>query len=388
MSDPTADIQRLQQENAALRAELQAAAARQAATGQARRKALRIGWSLFFPLFDRKKIVRSGMQLFTTLSGYATQRDAWPTPEAVIEDGRAFALAMLRFSIRRRSLMLLLSLIAFVIPGIQIWLVYRQNEIIENQNKFFEIDVFDTTARGLTSGTASSRQMTSALLAKVDLDLLKGMVEGVFESDIGGAFTASDVDARARRMQGAAFRGYLIGAMSQQIRHRAAETGLARLHDEAFPMFAAVMGDARLRVAELLRIGRSAATADSALAEEVSNYLVNLVQLMRTHYRLALSVGEEPRYFANLAPVLARAAGRRLGGEPSPFEDVFFHGAMEELLLDLAQGVPFGEPEPPIAADPGTIRRLTQEGFQRLKDGVGDHARVNWSNLESLVGVR
>src|SRR5690606_5773371 len=122
-------------------------------------------------------------------SGYGGPREAWPDREALLADAREFSLAMLRFAIRRRTLMLLLSMIAFVIPAIQIWLVYKQNEIITNQNKFFEIEVFDTTARGLTSGTLSSRQVTSALLAKVDLELLGGMVEGVFESDIGGALT-------------------------------------------------------------------------------------------------------------------------------------------------------------------------------------------------------
>jgi len=334
-------------------------------------------------------LVRNSMQLFDMFSGLTAAREAWPDREKIIEESKQLLLSFMRYAVRRRMLMLILGLTAFVIPGIQIWLVHRQNQIIENQNKFFEIDVFDTTARGLTSGNASSRQVTSALLAKVDLDLLGGMVEGVFESDIGGAYTASDIDARSRRMQGAAFRGYLIAALSRQIHEHGDTMDHEAINEKVYPMFRAIIRDAKFRVPELLRISRSSATADSALAEEVSSYLLNLTNLMRTQFRLALSVEDQPRYFTTIASLIARVSGRRssFGGEKSPFEEVFFAAGIEELLLDLAQDLPFGQPEPVIASDAGTVNRLKKLGFERLKKGIGNQGRVNWANFKRLAGA-
>lgn len=381
-------VQQLQQDNARLRAELEKIRASEARAAKGRKAVLKVGWSIFFPLFDRKKVVRSGMQLFSTASALSGPRDSWPSRDALVNDAREFALALLRFNIRRRTMMLLLSLIAFVIPGIQIWLVYQQNEIIQNQNKFFEIDVFDTTARGLTSGTLSSRQVTSALLAKVDLELLGGMVQGVFESDIGGALTEADLDARTRQMEGAAFRGYFISALAQQLRYRAGSTSVEELNRLAEPMFRAVIRDARFRVPTLLQISRSAATAEGTLMAEVSHYLTSLLSLMRAHYRLAHSLGQEPAYFATLQPLLERATSRRsrLLGEQSPFEDVFFGVGMEELLLDIAQKVEFGQPDPPLPTEAGAIGRLKQAGFEAMKaQMVSD--RVNWSTFKKLAEV-
>ena len=383
-------VNQLQTENQQLRQELQNIRDTEARGARQRKTVLKVGWSVLFPLFDRKRVVRSFMQLMNTVSGFSSPREDWPEREKVIDDTKAFALSMLRFTIRRRTLMFLLGMTAFVIPGIQIWLVYQQNEIIKGQNRFFEVQVYDIAARGLTSGTQSSRQVTSALLAKTELDLLRGMVEGVFEADIGGSFTAADIDARSRKMRQAAFRGYLIGALDQQLRENTSDASLEELDAQMRPMFRAILRDAQYRVPELMRIPHSAAADDPALAEEVSNYLTKLVELMRTHWTLASSLGEEKVYFAAIAPLMARASGRRssFASDQSPFEDVLFKAALIELFIDMAQGRKFGEPIPQIASDKGTVDKLVRDGFERLKVGIGEQARVNWNTLKSRAGIK
>ena len=77
--------------------------------------------------------------------------------------------------------------------------------------------------------------------------------------------------------------------------------------------------------------------------------------------------------------------GRRGGfGERSPFQKVFFEGALHELLVDMALETRWGEPQPTGAAL-GAVDQLLAKGFARLRGGVGATPAVNWASLQRLA---
>jgi hypothetical protein len=285
--------------------------------------------------------------------------------------------------------MFLVSLAAFFIPAIQIYLVLQQNEIIENQNKYFEIQVYDIVARSMTSGDMSAKQMTGALLARSDLPFLSGLVGEVFGSDYAEALYETDADAATRRLKEAAFRGHLILGLARTIDVHGRTLGSGKLYEQVKPMFAQVMHDATWRVPELLRFSRSTINDDPDLTPEVYRYLFNLGTLMRKQWSLALAADQEGSYFNILASLVARSSRQRVSAfvERGPLSSFFFERALRELLVDLALEPEFGEPPPAVPSDAGAIDKLVRQGFDRLKTGIGEGRGVEWQNLKKLAEV-
>ena len=389
LGPPPEDIDGLRHENQVLRAELQKRIKSEKRAVELKIRALNTSGSLLFSLFDRKKILTNFTNLFETLSRFSGPREQWPSRDDILADSKALSLSWIRFAIRRRTLMFLLALAAFVIPGIQIYLVMQQNEIIKNQNKFFEIEVYDIVARSMTSGEMSAKQMTGALLARSDLGFLDGIVTEVFGagSDMGASLVSTDADTLARRLRDAAFRGHIILGLARAIEvHRADESAMA-LHKQVYPMFTKVMDDAAPRVTELLKVGRDEVLEDTQTAEEVYRYLANLGTLLRKEWSLALAVDEQAQFFVAVTPLIKRVSEYRASGfaEKSPLATVFFDEAMHQFLIDLALRPQFGEPPPEIT---GNIEDLTARGFAELQKGIGEGRDIKWSNLKRLAGIQ
>jgi len=389
MGPPPHDLDGLQKENTMLRKELQKRIKSEKRAQEIKKRALKTSGSLLFTIFDRKKILTNFQRMFETVSRFSGPQEQWPNRDEIIADSKALSLSWIRFTIRRRTLMFLISFAAFVIPGIQIYLVFQQNHIIENQNKFFEIEVYDIIARSMTSGEMSAKQMTGALLARSNLDFIDGIVTEVFGAgaEMGVALTSADIDARGRRLREAAFRGHLVLGLSRAIDVHGQDMSAGKLHDRIHPMFAKVMDDAKLRVPELMKLGRSTVMEDSQLAEEVYRYMANLGLLMRKQWSLALTTGEEGRFFDTIAPLLKRASKTRSSAfaEKGPLQAVFFEESIRQLLVDLALEPRFGEP--PSAVGRKSEEKLVKEGFDKLKTGVGDGRGVKWSSLKKLAEV-
>ena len=182
---PEQQVQILLEENRALRDELARIEERAEAAKQAKARLMRGGLRVLLPLLDRQKVARNFAKLTGTVSDFAGPRSRWPSREQVLADAREFMTSCVRFVIRRRLFLLVFTLIAAAVPAFQLWLVVQQNDIIENQNKFFEIQVYDIVSRSMTEGDRNARQMTSALLANAELEFLQGVVEEAF--DVGAS---------------------------------------------------------------------------------------------------------------------------------------------------------------------------------------------------------
>jgi hypothetical protein len=385
---PSRTVDELQRENAKLRAELARHVESDRKAAERRKRIIKTGGSLLIPLLDRQKVVRSFLTLFETGARFSGPREEWPTRDELLADAKLFSLACVRFAIRRRVIMFLISLGAFIIPGIQIWLFIQQNRIIENQNEYIQVQIYDVVARSMTSGDMSGKLITSALLGSTDPEFLDGIAREVFEADMGGAFTEADLTAAPRRLRDAAFRGHLLLALTRSLEQQGKRVPLDELYTRSAPMFRRVVSDATLRVPELLRFGRDAALSDGELAEEVYRYLFNLGSMLRQEWSLALTMGQEADYFQTIAPLLARVASARGGGlgERSPFQKVFFEDTLHELLVDMALETRWGEPQPSGAAL-GPIEQLLARGFARMKSGVGATGNVNWTGLARQAGL-
>src|SRR5687767_3948782 len=142
-------IHALQAENQALREQIARMEHEREALGQARTRLIRGGSRLLVPLLDRQRVVRSFAKLTQTASNFAGPPAAWPTKDQVLGDAREFLESCMRFVIRRRMLILVFSLIATAVPAFQLWLVVRQNQIIENQTALSEIQVYDVVSRSM-----------------------------------------------------------------------------------------------------------------------------------------------------------------------------------------------------------------------------------------------
>ena len=163
----------VQVENEQLRQQLGQYAQQKQNRADRRNKVVRGGGRLLIPLLDRQKVVRSFGSLAETAADFSGPRDDWPARDRLLDDVRRFLEALVRFAVRRRMLLLVFSIIASMIPMIQIWLVVQQNEIIRNQNEFFEIQVYDIVARSMTQGDRNARLMTGALLSRAEPAFLR-----------------------------------------------------------------------------------------------------------------------------------------------------------------------------------------------------------------------
>ncbi|MEL6546880.1 MAG: hypothetical protein AAFQ82_19800, partial [Myxococcota bacterium] len=148
---PPQDLNALQRENAALRSELEKIRHAQAKTAERRAKAIKSGGRLLLPLMDRKRVVRNFVALVDASATYAGPKEQWAEKDEVVEAAKNFSMSFLRFVIRRRMMMVVFSLIAFTVPALQVYVMIQQNDIIKNQNKYFNVQVYDIVGRALSN---------------------------------------------------------------------------------------------------------------------------------------------------------------------------------------------------------------------------------------------
>jgi hypothetical protein len=384
---PEHQIRALQEENAALRAELERIEQRAEAVKDARARLLRGTWRLMIPLLDRQRVVRSFAKLAQTTSDFANPPSQWPVKEQILADARDFLESCVRFVIRRRAFFLLISLFAASVPALQLWLAWQQNEMIQNQNEFSRIQVYDIVSRTMTEGDRNARQMTGALLANAQFEFLGGVVAEAFGSGFQwGAYRREDIDAVQRRLEDAAFRGHLIRALVRGMQHKASEGAdpveLSRL---AVPMIQQVLSDSADRMPQVLRLGRQEGTIDPALLEQVDYYLIQIGELMRMYGRLARTVGDEKQFFRDIRPLLQRVAGQR-DSEGSRFAEVY-RPIMQDFLFELALRPRLQGAAVNLEASKTTPEKALRDGLDRLRKGIGEKT-LNWSLFESQVGIQ
>lgn len=381
---PEAEVERLRADNTALRAEIDAAAKHKQTVRQAQAEVLKTGGSLLVPLFDRQKVVKNGLGLFDVASGFVHGRDQWPSQDELLTQGREFVLSLLRFSIRRRLFMIVISLLAFLVPLVQVWLVFQQNAIIENQDKYFNIQVYDIVARSLTGDNSTAKQISAALLAREDFELVNGIISAVFESETGGTFTEQDV-ARGRPifLDETAARGHLISALVLGLDRHAKTMSAGDLWTQAKPTFDLVAKDAATRLPQLLRITGKTANDKPAVKQDCFRYLFSLSTLMRRAESLARDRDDSEAFFKSIAPAVSRLS--RSSSSQGAFDKVF-ETAMQELLVDLALEPEFGEVPPEVAGQ--ELGPLLKLGLKRLVDGTKPHAkRLNAGGIARRFGI-
>lgn len=382
----------LQAENHALRQELARLAQAQQAASERRAAVVRGGGRLLIPLLDRHKVVRSFGKLVETTGNFTGPREQWPTRDQVITDARVFLESMVRFAVRRRTLLLVFALLGSVVPAIQIWLVVQQNEIIdkqtqivEEQRKHSEIQVFDVVSRSMTEGDRNAKLMTGALLSRSDPAFLAGVIDEAFDPELAGVYRSDEVNAATRRLEDAAFRGHLIRAAVRGIHRRlvsAAEAETATVTEQSLSSLHRIMEDAILRVPEVLRLGADG-KADGALDEQVQGYLAQVGAAMRLYARLARAQGNTTTMHNDLRLLLQRVKWSRLA--ESRFAAVQVN-ALRELLVELAL-----EPGPrdallaDVDAAGTTPEAAYATGLAALRTAVGDEG-IEWDALTQQVG--
>jgi hypothetical protein len=300
----------------------------------------------------------------------------------VLGAAREFLESCVRFAIRRRTWLLLFSLIATAIPVIQIWLVVQQNEIIRNQSALLELQVYDIVSRSMTEGDRNARLMTGALLSKADVGFLRGVVEEAFDPNLAGIYREEGVRAQERRLEDAAFRGHLIRAVVRGIEN-SAEVDRSELFVQTRPMLRLILADAADRVPHVFRLSPGASETDGALAEQVDNYLAQVVRAMQVYARLARTVGEQEAFAVDVRPLLRRLSSHGTTGS-GQFEQAL-GTAFEHFAFEAALELELGDP--PVDLDranlsPDDARR---QGLENLRAWVGDEG-VAWERLGSIAG--
>ncbi len=378
---PPADPEALRRENQQLRKEVERFRAAEAKSAERKKRIAKAAGSMILPIFDRQRVVRSFMALIETVAGFAGPRESWPTRDDVINDGKMFAVAFMRFVVKRRIFMLVFSLLAFSVPGLQLYVALKQNEIIENQNKYFDIQVYDTVTRAITSGDTTAKQITTALLAREDFDLLNGIISQVFTTEASGAFSSQDVGrSQPLFLRETAARGHLIAALTQAIERRGEHVGASKTWKELEPTLRAVMVDASYRVPQLLRINLG---SDDQVNHEALRYVFNLGLLIRKAWACAVSASEDKRFFAAVSGYFNGAAQARAGGD-AQFSTVFVSGT-QEVLLDLAERPKLGDA--PKTTPDDKVPALLTKGFQILRQGIAPKNGGAWDNFKRTLEV-
>jgi hypothetical protein len=375
------ELKELRAENQLLRERLESIEAKSEAAAKARKRLLAGGFRLFVPLLDRQRVVRNFGSLVETVSGYSGAPSAWPTREEVLASTREFLESLVRFVIRQRFFVLLFSLVATLIPCIQIWLVFQQNEIIENQNKFQQVQVFDIVSRSMTEGDRNARVMTGALLANADLAFLKSVMAEAFDPSALSVYRREGLDASARRAKDAAFRGNLIRAAVRTL-EKQLQTGTERreLLRELRPMYLQILRDSQYRLAEVIRAGRGETRLSGELLEDVDMYIGQIGELLKIYGRLARSSGEEAMYTDDVRGLIARMS-RLNSVEESTFSETY-RIVMQDFLFEVADSInldngPFdlGNREP---------EKVLQVGLDRLRKAYGGDA-LDWKRFREQV---
>ncbi len=377
MDDETfAKVAALEAENNELRERLSRLEAKAERSKKARRGFFS-GLRLLLPIFDRHKVVRSFGKLLETLGRFAGERAEWPDRDEIVDDGRIFAESVVRFAVRRRLFMLIFTILALAIPGMQVYLAFQQNRIVEKQNEMFEIQVYDVVASSLTEGDRNARVMTGALLARTEVGFLEGVVRETFDPSLSEVYRPEGVDAVQRRLEDAAHRGYLVRALDRAMAVRAPETEPEVLHDQIEEPSAMILADAASRVPAVLRLGRPGATIDGELAEQVDNYLVHVGSLMATDARVSREAGAMDAFWSRARPLFERLAQVRL--EDDNVFALAYRTMLEDFFIDLAL-------EPPIGAIANlggrSPEQALQQGLAAARQGLGG---VDLSRIAATV---
>lgn len=376
-------VEALERENAQLKSRIQELENRDAKNAQARATLMRGGFRLLVPLFDRNKVVRTFGALLETVSAFSGPRETWPSREQVLAATRLFMESVVRFLIRQRVFLVCFGLLGAAIPAVQVWLVIQQNEIINNQNKFAEIQVYDVVARSMTEGDRNARLMTGALLANAEPEFLSNVVRESFDPSLAGVYRAEGVNAKARRLDDAAYRGHLIRAAVRSVTAARPNESAADAYRRGKPMLQAIVADAGARMPEVLRLGRteeSEANADKTDGdrnEQVDHYLVQVGSAVREFARLARANGDLPTFGNHVAPLFTRLAQRSL--EPSNRFASVYRATLQDILFDAALEAKPSDPQPSLQRAGGDLKAAVAKGVQTLKSVVGDG--VNWENL-------
>lgn len=371
-------VRELERENANLRERLDAIERREQRGKDARAKLARGGFRVLLPLFDRQKVVRSFGKLAETVGDYSGPPNQWPPREEVLLRSREFMESVVRFMVRRRVFLMFVGLIAGLIPALQVWLVIQQNQIIQNQNELFEIQVYDVVARSMTQGDRNARLMTGALLADADLGFLQSVVQETFDPTLAGVYRAEGVHAAARRLEDAAFRGHILRAATRATEKRAPEQDPDELLRRMRTTFRTILRDAESRVTEIHRLGRDAEAVDGALAEQVDNYLAQLWTMMRVYGRLARTADDEEMFHQDLQPFLARVA--RTSTSESRFAMAHQTG-LQDFLFEMALQPELGD-RTDLQGAGLTPEQALDRGLLALREAMGDDA-VDWPRLRA-----
>ncbi|MEM6995896.1 MAG: hypothetical protein AAF721_35625 [Myxococcota bacterium] len=370
----------LHADNSRLHAELATLRERSDAAAAARSAVIRGGARVLVPLLDRNGVVRSFSKMLQTTSSFAGPREQWPTRDQVLDDARRFGESCVRFFVRRRLFVLLFSLVATAIPIIQVYLVVQQNEIIENQNEFFRIQVYDVVSRSMTEGNRNARLMTGALLANAEPEFLADVVEETFDPDLAGVWRDEGEGASVRRLQDAAFRGYLVHAVRRSVEQQLASGADAdELHPRTRSMIARVIEDAADRVPQVLTLGADGQRRGDELDEQVDNYLAQVGTVLQTYGRLSRSTDDSEAFVADVRRLLQRTVRMKIDG--NRFE-VAYRVALEGFVLDVGAGGKLGDPATPPSTDDGERNAARSAGVAALREALGADA-LDWAALES-----
>lgn len=375
------EIRQLRKENEFLRERLEGIEQRVEVAQRARKRLLKGGFRVLVPLLDRQKVVRNFGAMVETVSAYSGPPSGWPSRDEVLASTREFMESVARFMIRRRLFLLIFSLIASAIPGIQIWLVFQQNEIIQNQNEFQKVQVFDIVSRSMTEGDRNARVMTGALLANAELGFLKSVLREAFDPSALSVYRREGLDASARRAKDTAFRGNLIRAAVRSAEKQLAD-GAEPKHilRELRPVYLQILTDSEYRLAEVIRTGRGETQLSGELLEDVDMYIAQVGELLKVYGRVARSAGEPSGYYEDVRGLLVRMS--RL----SSVSDSTFAGTyrivMQDFLFEVADELrldsgPFQLGE----RDPDAVLR---EGIARLQKVYGTDA-LDWKQFKSQV---
>ncbi len=375
----------LEAENTELRARLQQIETREAKVKDSQKKLMRGGFRLLIPLLDRQQVVRRFGDLMETLGGFSGAQADWPAREQVLADTRMFMEAVVRFLIRRRMFLLMFGLLGAAIPAVQVWLVIQQNEIIENQNKFFEIQVYDVVARSMTEGDRNARLMTGALLANADPEFLSNVVRESFDPSLASVYRAEGVNARTRRLDDAAYRGHLIRAAVHSVETQRQRHSLSEAYASTRPMLQMIIGDASSRVVEVLRLGRDGDDIEGDRAEQVDHYLLQVGSAVSTYARMARANDDLDGFAKHVAPLLVRLS-QRSSADGNRFAAVY-KTMLQDLLFEFAVKPAPGDPPANVGARGGDPGALLTEGLAELERLVANQA-VDWRRLAAEAGVR
>ncbi len=379
------ELKALRRENELLRERLEGIEARSEQAAKARKRLLGGGLRVLIPLLDRQKVARSFGTLAETVSGYSGAPSQWPSREEVILHTREFLESVVRFVIRRRMIIFVFSLIATLIPAIQIWLVFQQNKIIENQNEFAEVQVFDIVSRSMTEGDRNARIMTGALLANAEIGFLRNVMDEAFDKNAFSLYRREGLDAFARRAKDTAFRGNLIRAAVRIAEKRVAggEDPKALLR-EVRPMYRRILEDSEYRLPEVIRTGRGDTGLTGELLEDVDMYIAQVGELLKVYGRLARTTGETAAYYDDIRGLLTRMS-KMSSVDESTFSSTY-RVVMQDFLFEEADSItlesgPFrlGNREP---------EAVLRAGLDALKRALGADA-LNWKGfLEQVSSQR